>query len=211
MPKAHWAIAFGHSERDRYPMNQERADDAKGDESLKQRLREEMRKYLQVSVYLFICFGALLFYKATLLEEAGVRFLPLGVACVKALIVGKFLLIGDAIHSRTHARHGRLARRIATKVLWLLLVLLLLTIAEELLVGWVHGRSLVEMESDFHARSMPELIAEVLLVGLILVPMVGWAELRQAVSADEPGTRSPSARDAATPRGRHDAGSGGTA
>ena len=31
---------------------------------------------------------------------------------------------------------------------------------------------LVEMESEFHARSMLELVAEVLLMGLILVPLV---------------------------------------
>ena len=30
-----------------------------GGESLKQKLREELRKYLVVSAYLFICFGVL--------------------------------------------------------------------------------------------------------------------------------------------------------
>jgi len=154
---------------------------AGGGESLKQRLREELRNYLIVSAYLFICFGVLQLYKAALLEEAGVNYLPLGVAAVKALIVGKFLLIGDAIRARFQRRPGRLPGRIAMRVFWLLLILILLTIAEELIVGWIHGHSLVEMASEFHARSMTELLAEVLLMGLILVPLVSAAEVSRAL------------------------------
>jgi len=150
-------------------------------ESLKHKLREELRKYLIVSAYLFICFGVLLLYKAALLQDAGVNYLPLGVAVVKALIVGKFLLIGDAIRARLQRRPGRLPGRIATRVFWLLSILVLLTIAEELIVGSIHGRSLVEMESEFHARSMLELVAEVLVMGLILVPLVSVTELSQAL------------------------------
>jgi hypothetical protein len=154
---------------------------AGGGESLKQRLLEELRNYLIVSAYLFICFGVLQFYKAALLQEAGVHYLPLGVAVVKALIVGKFLLIGDAIRARLQRRPGRLPGRIAMRAFWLLLILILLTIAEELIVGWIHGHSLVEMASEFHARSMSELVAEVFLMGLILVPLVSAAEVSRAL------------------------------
>jgi hypothetical protein len=152
-----------------------------GGESLKQRLREELRKYLVVSAYLFICFGVLQLYKAALLQDAGVHYLPLGVAVVKALIIGKFLLIGDAIRARLQRRPGHLPGRIAMRVFWLLSILVLLTIAEELIVGWIHGQSWFEMEAEFHRRSMLELVAEVLLMGLILLPLVGAAELSQAL------------------------------
>ena len=152
-----------------------------GGESLKHKLREELRKYLIVSAYLFICFGVLLLYKAALLQDAGVNYLPLGVAVVKALIVGKFLLIGDAVRARLQRRPGHLPGRIAMRVFWLLSILALLTIAEELIVGWIHGQSLFEVEAEFHARSTLELVAEVLLMGLILLPLVGAAELSQAL------------------------------
>ena len=172
-----------------------------GGESLKQKLREELRKYLVVSAYLFICFGVLQLYKAALLQDAGVHYLPLGAAVVKALIIGKFLLIGDAVRARLQRRPGRLPGRIAMRVFWLLSILVLLTIAEELIVGWIHGQSLFEMEAEFHARSTLELVAEVLLMGLILLPLVGAAELSQALG---PGVlqsqilrHAPSGREAA--------------
>jgi hypothetical protein len=150
-------------------------------ESLKDRLREEMRKYLIVSAYLYICFGAVQLYKAALLQDAGVHYLPLGVALVKALIIGKFLLLADAIRNKLQGRQGRLPGRIAKRVFWLLVILVLLTIAEELILGWIHGHSMVEMETEFRAGSMLELVAEVLLMGLILVPLVSAAELSQAL------------------------------
>lgn len=162
-------------------MSDTESSGAVGGASLKHRLRDELRKYLIVSAYLYICFGALQLYKATLLQDAGVHYLPLGVAVVKALIVGKFLLIGDAIRARLQRRPGRLSGRIAKRVFWLLSILILLTIAEELIVGWVHGHSIAEMQSELHTRSVLEVLAEVLLIGLILVPLVAAAEVSQAL------------------------------
>jgi len=148
---------------------------------LKDKLREELHKYLFLSAYLYVCFAILQLYKTTLLQDAGVHYLPLGVAAVKALIIGKFLLIGDAIRARLQRGPARLLRRIATRVLWLLVILILLTIAEELVVGWIHGHSIGEIASEFRARSMLELVAEVLVMGLILLPLVAATELSQAL------------------------------
>jgi hypothetical protein len=152
-----------------------------GGESLKHRLRDELRKYLIVSAYLYVCFGALQLYKAALLQDAGVHYAAWGVAVVKALIVGKFLLIGDAVQNRMRRHPQGLPGRIGKRVFWLLVILVLLTIAEELVVGWIHGQSVVEMQAEFHSRSMPELLAEMLLMLLILVPLVAAAEVSQAL------------------------------
>jgi hypothetical protein len=151
-----------------------------GGESLQHRLREELRKYLIISAYLYICFGALQLYKSALLQDAGVHYAAWGVAVVKALIVGKFLLIGDAVQNRMRRHPQGLPGRIAKRIFWLLVILVLLTIAEELVVGWIHGQSIAEMRTEFHSRSMLELLAEMLVMLLILVPLVAAAELNQA-------------------------------
>ena len=154
---------------------------AGSDASLKSKLREEMIKYGVVSAYLFVFFGVLQWYKAALLQDAGVHYLPLGVAAVKALVIGKFLLIGDAIQARLQGQSGRLLERIAKRVLWLLVILALLTFAEELIVGWLHGQSMVEVQAELRARSMLERVAEFSLMGLILLPLVASAELNHAL------------------------------
>jgi ABC-type sugar transport system permease subunit len=62
-----------------------------------------------------------------LLEEAGVHYTPLGAAALKALVVAKFLLIGDAIRRVAQRQSRRLPVRIVTRLVWLLVILILLT------------------------------------------------------------------------------------
>jgi len=162
-------------------MSDHRSPGAEAGESLKSRLREELIKYGVVSAYLFVCFGILQWYKAALLEGVGVHYLPVGVAAVKALVVGKFLLIGDAVSARLQGQTGSLLGRIAKRVAVLLVVLALLTVAEEFVVGWIHGQSTMTVEEELRARSLLEMVAEISLMGLILLPLVAVAELSAAL------------------------------
>ena len=62
-----------------------------------------------VSAYLYVCFGALRLYKATLSSGTGVHTLSIGTAGGKALTMGKFLLIGEAARvgaPRSHPQHA---------------------------------------------------------------------------------------------------------
>jgi hypothetical protein len=165
------------------PVSEKESSGAEGSESLKSRLREEMIKYGVVSLYLFVCFSVLQWYKAALLEGVGVHYVPVGVAAVKALVVGKFLLIGDAVSARLQGRTGSLLGRIAKRVAILLVILALLTVAEEFVVGWIHGQTSVAVAQELRARSLLELVAEMSLMGLILLPMVASSELSAALGA----------------------------
>jgi hypothetical protein len=149
--------------------------------SLKSRLHEEIVKYLAVSAYLWVCFGVLQWYEATLLQGAGVHYAPLGVAAIKALIIGKFLLIGDAIQARLQGAAGTLLGRIAKRLGWLLVILALLTFAEEWVVGWIHGHSTAEIQVELRARPLLERVIQAALMGLILLPLVAVAELSRTL------------------------------
>jgi hypothetical protein len=162
-------------------MSDHRSSGTEAGASLKTKLREEMIKYGVVSLYLFVCFGVLQWYKAALLESVGVHYLPVGVAVVKALVVGKFLLIGDAVSARLQGQAGSLLGRTAKRVAVLLVVLALLTVAEEFVVGWIHGQSAVAVREELRARSLLEMATEISLMGLILLPLVAAAELSAAL------------------------------
>ena len=54
---------------------------------VKARLREELRHYLFVSAYLYVCIGAIELFKIAVLRDAGIVYLPLGFAAAKALIL----------------------------------------------------------------------------------------------------------------------------
>lgn len=149
--------------------------------SVKHRLREELRKYLIVSAYLYICFVALELFKVALLREAGMHYLPFGLAIAKALIVGKFLLIGDSAGIGMRVAAPTVLHRITWRVVLLFILLIVLSIAEEVLVGFVHGHSMAQVLQELQQRSWPELLATSLLVLLILVPLVAVTELNRAL------------------------------
>ena len=152
--------------------------------SLKERARRELRDYAFVATYLYVCFGAILFYKTALLREEGVGFLPHGLAAIKALILGKFILIGEAIGIGTRVQPRSLVFTIATKTVLFFILLIVLSLVEELVVGRLHGHSLAETVAEFREHAGLEMLASSVLVLLILVPLIAFKEFRRRVPGD---------------------------
>jgi hypothetical protein len=146
-----------------------------------ERLREELYKYAVVSAYLFVCFSALLLYKSAILRELGQHFLPVGIAAVKALVLGKFLLIGEAVRAGERIPVNSLLQRILVRTVLLFLALVVLTIVEEAIVGLVHGRSMAEALSEFFGNALPEKLAGSFVVLLALLPLVATFEINKVL------------------------------
>jgi len=147
---------------------------------IKARLREELRKYLAVSGYLYVCFVAILLFKMAVLRDTGVAYLPLGLAAAKALIVGKFVLIGEAMHVGSRVGARTVLQRIVRRVVLLFALLIVLVVVEELLVGWIHGHPVAQTLAEYRHR-LPEVLAMLLLLLLILVPLVAAMEVSRAM------------------------------
>lgn len=149
--------------------------------SLKERARRELRNYAIVAAYLYVCFAIVLLFKSALLREEGLEFLPHGIAAIKALILGKFILIGEAAGVGTRIGRRTLLTTIATKVLLFFLLLVALSVIEELLVGAAHGHSFAQTLAGYEKHSLLELIATCLLLLLVLVPLITAKEFSRAL------------------------------
>ena len=143
-----------------------------GKRGWKERLLHELREYAITAAYLYVWLLALLLYKTALLREEGLAFLPLGLAAGKALILGKFVLLGEKVEVGSRLGARTLLHRIAWRVLSLLLLLIALTVLEEFVVGWVHGRSAAQTLAEFETHSVLETAAKCLLLLLVLVPFI---------------------------------------
>lgn len=141
------------------------------------RLREELFRYLGISAYLYVCFLALELYKAAALQAVGLHYVVLGLAAGKALVIGKFALIGDAVGAGQRVSSRNVLQRIINRSLLLFVALLLLKCVEEAILGAVRGRSVASMVSELVSGALPELLASSFLLLLILVPWVFVTEL----------------------------------
>ena len=149
--------------------------------TLAQRARHELIAYLAISGYLFVWFSALMFYKATILRSVGVEFAPFGLAAVKALILGKFILMLEALKlGERKGSGGVLAVEILKKALLFTILLFVLTIIEEVVVGHFHGRPAKEVLGEIAGGTIPQALATGVLMFLVLLPYLAFRRLASA-------------------------------
>jgi hypothetical protein len=146
--------------------------------TLAQRARHELVEYLAISAYLFVCFSASLFYKSAILRSEGIEFTAFGLALVKALILGKFILVLQAIRmdDRGDKRGILLIGILKTSILFLIF-LVALNAVEEIALGYFHGRAVHEVLGEMAGGTLPEAIAVCVLLLLVLIPYFSFRGL----------------------------------
>ena len=149
--------------------------------SIGERAVSELKEFLVVAAYLFICFSALAYLKYAILQAQDVAFAPFGFAAAKALICAKFVSIGHALHLGERHKTRALIWPTLYRSLVFLALLLVLNIAEEVAVGLMHHRAAAESVSEFGGGTIQQLIATSLIVFLVLVPFFAFRSLGEVV------------------------------
>jgi hypothetical protein len=147
---------------------------------VKQRVQEELRIYALLSAYLYVCFASLLAFEATL-AEGSTHLMAHGFAAIKALVVGKFLLIGRALGAGSRVPTATVLGRSGVRTFGLLLALLALTVVEEVIVGKLHDRSIGATFADIFGHTWYAILAKSAVMTLILLPLVALEELNRSL------------------------------
>jgi len=146
--------------------------------ALVHRARDELIQYLAISTYLAVCFGALLYFKAAVLGSEGIEWQRFGLALAKSLILGKFVLILERLKIDHRVKStGVLFGDVLVKALLFTGLLLVLTIAEEVIVGHFNGETAHHVLRGFAGGTISEATATVVLMFLVLVPYFAYREL----------------------------------
>jgi hypothetical protein len=148
----------------------------------RERLKTELREFVMLAGYLFICFSALAAFKAAILKAHGVSFAPWALAAIKALVSAKFLLIG-----RVFGLGDGLARKypliVSTlyRAFLMLLVLIVLTVMEEIVMGHVRGESVADSLAGIGGGTLWQVIATTVIVLLVLIPWFAFRALGEVI------------------------------
>jgi hypothetical protein len=141
------------------------------------KIGKELRLYLAMAGYLYACFGALLLYKTTLLRDRGIDYAPYGLAAGKALLLAKFMLIGDELQLGANVRPSSGINVIIRKSALFFLLIIVLSVVEEVIVGLLHGRSAADTMVGLGHGRLGEIMATSLLLFLILIPYFAYREI----------------------------------
>jgi hypothetical protein len=149
--------------------------------SLKARAVDELKDFLVVAAYLYICFTALTYFKAAILQAHGIAFAPFGIAAVKALICAKFISVGHAVHLAERNKNRALIWPTLHKSLAFLVLLLVLNVVEEVIVGYFHQRAVEESILDVAGGTFQQLVAASFVMLLILIPFFAFRSLADVI------------------------------
>ena len=148
--------------------------------TLRQRATHELKELVLISLYLYITLGAVILVKTAVLHTEGIEFTPWGIAIVKAVVLAKFMLLGEAM---------KVGERTTRPLIWptlqksiaLLALLIILTIIEEVVVGLFHGHSIAASLSELGGSRLEETLAGFVVMLLVLIPYCAFRVLDVAL------------------------------
>ena len=153
--------------------------------SRRERAVDELKEFLVIAAYLYVCFTALAYLKAAILRAHGIDFAPFGTAAIKALICAKFMSVGHALHlGERYNKKRALIWPTLQKSLAFLALLLALNVLEEVIVGYFHHRPVLASIADVGGGTLHQLLAASFVMLLILVPFFAFRSLGEVVGED---------------------------
>ena len=148
--------------------------------ALRRRLTHEFERYLAVTVFLFFFFGSIVTYRRLILAAYDISFLDYGWALIKALVLGKVILIGEFLGLGERFHDRPLVLSILWKTLAFALFIVAFGVLEHVVTALIHHRP-VASEFEFSGAQGYELLARVQLQVVGLVPLVAFLELARVL------------------------------
>ena len=152
--------------------------------SLADKLRHEFVQLGVISLYIYICFGAIILYKTALLRKYSIEFTPFGTAAVKSLIIAKFILIGHAMRLGERHRGKPLAYFVAIQVAMFAALVIALNVIEEIVVALIHHKPIADAFVNIESGDWLLILADCILLCLFLTPYFGLRAINDSL---EPG------------------------
>ena len=149
--------------------------------TLHQRAMHEFKELAIISAYLYVTLGAVILMKAAVLHAEGIAFTPWGIAIVKAVVLGKFVLLGNLAHLGGRDISGPLIWPTLRRAFAILVLLIVLTIIEEAVVGLFHHRSIAASLGELFGARLEETLAGYLIMLLVLIPFFAFRVLSEAL------------------------------
>jgi hypothetical protein len=142
---------------------------------------DELKEFAVVAAYLYVCFTAILYLKASILRAHGIEFAPFGFAAVKALICAKFVSLGHMFRVGERFKSRPLIWPTLYKSLAFLILLMVLNALEEVVAGFIHHRAVADSLAEFGGGTFDQLFATSIVGLLILIPFFAFRTLGEVV------------------------------
>lgn len=155
---------------------------------LKERAISEAKRFAVIVVYLCMLFVLLQLHKLTVLrgQEPVTAFAyPIGFALINALILGKIILIAEAIHVGERFKDRALVYAILFKSATFSILLVCFEILEEVLVGLFHHKTISQSMPTLGGGGLDGTLLVGLMVFIVLIPFFSFTEVARVIGEGE--------------------------
>ncbi len=149
--------------------------------TLHQRATHEFKEFAILTLFLYITIGAMMILKTAVLHTEGIEFSPWGIAIVKAAVLAKFMLIGNAMKIGERHTDSPLIWPTLHKAFAFLVLLIIMTLIEEAVVGLFHHRSIAVSLGELVGGRLEETLASFVIMLLVLIPYFALRVLGEAL------------------------------
>ncbi len=145
--------------------------------SLKERAVEELRTYWIITLYLWLFLASFTAYRRLILDEIGLPHVPYGIALIEALVIAKVVLVGRIFGFSRRFEDQRLIVPVIYKSIFFGLLVVVFSVLEHLVMGWIHGHGALDGLREFAYTGAYEIAARLLAMIVAFVPFFAFYEL----------------------------------
>jgi hypothetical protein len=155
---------------------------------VKERAVSELKKYAAIAFYLWVLFSLFEIHRYAVLREFNIHSVSgykIGFAAINALIMGKVVLIGEALHVGEQLSERRLIYSVLFKSAAFALLVVCFDVVEEVIVGLIHGKSLVASIPKLGGGGLEGMILFGIMAFVVLIPFFFFTEVQEAVGKEK--------------------------
>ena len=152
---------------------------------LKQRLFDEVIKFLAIDFYLWVMFGVFALHESVVSAKDHIEYHFYGFALVNALILGKVMLVAEDLHFADWFKDRPLIYPILCRAVAFAILFLVFEIVEEVIVGVLKGKSIGESIPSFVSEGLSGVLFWGIILAIALIPFFAFRAVGRAIGERE--------------------------
>jgi hypothetical protein len=152
---------------------------------LKQRVFDEVIKFLTIAVYLWVMFGMFALHESVVSEKDHINYHFYGFALANALILGKVMLVAEDLHFADWFKDRPLIYPILCKAVAFSILFLAFDVVEEVLVGVFKGKTIGESIPSIGGGSLSGVVFVGIILSIALIPFFAFREISRMIGERE--------------------------
>jgi hypothetical protein len=152
---------------------------------LKQRIFDEVIKFLGIAFYLWVMFGVFALHESVVSEKVHINYHFYGFALVNALVLGKVLLIAEDLHFADWFKGRPLIYPVLCKAVAFSALFLVFDVVEEVLVGIFKGKTIDASIPSIGGGSPTGVFFVGIILAVALIPFFAFREIGRVIGERE--------------------------